>query len=175
MGMYVICDIADLTSADASGRAPTVTPRRLEFGKNSLGEWLFFGLRFQWCQGHLGFFRGSCAAGTESWSWRVTSNQGTLRRNRFTGSVAVWLKVGCLGWLRACFKAVFEAHLTVYGYGWFIGSLPGDSRSAAAPIAPERQISALTLNLLSVTSYGVTAKRPPHTYEAVELASPSPA
>eukprot|EP00962_Isochrysis_galbana_P061931 scaffold48128_cov281-Isochrysis_galbana.AAC.1 len=46
--------------------------------------------------------------------------QGTVRRNRFTESLAVRLEVVCLGRLRACFKAVLKAHPTVYG--WLIGS-----------------------------------------------------
>eukprot|EP00962_Isochrysis_galbana_P026953 scaffold8421_cov114-Isochrysis_galbana.AAC.15 len=44
----------------------------------------------------------------------LACNQGTVRRNRFTDSLAVRLEMGCLGWLRACFKAVFKAHPTTY-------------------------------------------------------------
>eukprot|EP00962_Isochrysis_galbana_P057577 scaffold30015_cov124-Isochrysis_galbana.AAC.3 len=55
----------------------------------------------------------------------LACNQGTVRRNRFTESLAVRLEVGCLGRLRACFKAVLKAHPTVYG--WLIGSRVGVS------------------------------------------------
>eukprot|EP00962_Isochrysis_galbana_P058768 scaffold32001_cov152-Isochrysis_galbana.AAC.1 len=49
-------------------------------------------------------------------SIRQACNQGAVRRNRFTESLAVRLEVGCLGRLRACFKAVLKAHPTVYGW-----------------------------------------------------------
>eukprot|EP00962_Isochrysis_galbana_P013607 scaffold3854_cov107-Isochrysis_galbana.AAC.19 len=48
-----------------------------------------------------------------------------MRRNRCTEPLAVRLQVGCLGWLRARFKAVLMAHST--GYGWLIGSRMGAS------------------------------------------------
>ena len=48
-----------------------------------------------------------------------------MRRNRCTEPLAVRLQVGCLGWLRARFKAVLKAHPTVYG--WLIGSRVGVS------------------------------------------------
>eukprot|EP00962_Isochrysis_galbana_P059634 scaffold33345_cov123-Isochrysis_galbana.AAC.2 len=63
----------------APGRAPTVTPHGLGFGRLALlcglcgwgGELFGFvgeiSFRcFQWCQGGLGVLRSSCAAGTES-------------------------------------------------------------------------------------------------------------
>ena len=46
-----------------------------------------------------------------------------MKRNRCTEPLAVRLQVGCLGWLRARFKAVLKAHSTVYG--WLIGSRMG--------------------------------------------------
>jgi len=46
-----------------------------------------------------------------------------MRRNRCIEPLAVRLQVGCLGWLRARFKAVLKAHST--GYGWLIGSRMG--------------------------------------------------
>jgi len=55
----------------------------------------------------------------------LACNQGTVRRNRFTESLGVRLEVGCLGRLRACFKAVLKAHPTVYR--WLIGSRVGVS------------------------------------------------
>eukprot|EP00962_Isochrysis_galbana_P034235 scaffold11559_cov128-Isochrysis_galbana.AAC.6 len=48
-----------------------------------------------------------------------------MRRNRCTEPLAVRLQVGCLGWLKARFKAVLKAHSTVYG--WLIGSRMGAS------------------------------------------------
>eukprot|EP00962_Isochrysis_galbana_P056547 scaffold28574_cov101-Isochrysis_galbana.AAC.1 len=48
-----------------------------------------------------------------------------MRRNRCTEPLAVRLQVGCLGWLRAYFKAVLKAHSPVYG--WLIGSRVGAS------------------------------------------------
>eukprot|EP00962_Isochrysis_galbana_P004546 scaffold1241_cov136-Isochrysis_galbana.AAC.1 len=111
------------------GRAPTVTPHGLGFGRLALlwavrvgrrALWVrwrdFFQMLpmyFQWCQGGLGVLRSSCAAGTER----------TVALNR--GPLAVRLQVGCLGWLRARFKAVLKAHST--GYGWLIGSRMGAS------------------------------------------------
>eukprot|EP00962_Isochrysis_galbana_P010664 scaffold2959_cov107-Isochrysis_galbana.AAC.5 len=46
-----------------------------------------------------------------------------MKRNRCTEPLAVRLQVGCLGWLRARFKAVLKAHSTVYGL--LIGSRMG--------------------------------------------------
>eukprot|EP00962_Isochrysis_galbana_P033678 scaffold11323_cov111-Isochrysis_galbana.AAC.1 len=48
-----------------------------------------------------------------------------MRRNRCTEPLAVRLQLGCLGWLRARFKAVLKAHST--GYRWLIGSRMGAS------------------------------------------------
>eukprot|EP00962_Isochrysis_galbana_P029860 scaffold9619_cov112-Isochrysis_galbana.AAC.1 len=48
-----------------------------------------------------------------------------MRRNRCTEPLAVLLQMGCLGWLRARFKAVLKVHSTVYG--WLIGSRVGVS------------------------------------------------
>eukprot|EP00962_Isochrysis_galbana_P013135 scaffold3752_cov117-Isochrysis_galbana.AAC.8 len=76
-----------------------------------------------------------------------------MRRNRCTEPLAVRLHVGCLGWLRARFKAVLKAHST--GYGWLIGSRMGASsvglkRAGSAETQWKKWLPALLRGLVCV-------------------------
>ena len=119
----------------APGRAPTVTPHGLGFGRLALLWAVRVGRRALWVRWRDFFQMLPMVPGSSGVSQRflccghgkleLACNQGTVRRNRFTESLAVRLEVGCLGRLRACFKAVLKAHPTVYG--WLIGSRVGVS------------------------------------------------
>eukprot|EP00962_Isochrysis_galbana_P040380 scaffold14609_cov139-Isochrysis_galbana.AAC.2 len=107
-----------------------------------------------------------------------------MRRNRCTGTepLAVRLQVGCLGWLRACFKAVLKAHSPVYG--WLIGSRVGASSvseegwfgrpSGSGRNGCRRFCAAWCKPAYSGGKKDYSRTPPPPTYESQSASSPYP-